>query len=195
MPRHDKLGLISLGLGMLLLAIGYAPIIRHAIGFGAGGSFLNVVLFMAAGLMAGLSGMMLLVRAEASNAIQGDTHLVSEHRVAALCHISALPLWLGVPLGNFMLPYLCWRRVRQQSSFVDRHGIASLNFQLSVTLYQLIAVLLFYLVAGLMMYVLMMSFHILLTFYASWRAWSGREFTYPMSIQFIKHAATGSRPQ
>lgn len=193
--RPDSLGLLSLALGMLLIACGYAPIIRRAMGINEAGSFLSVVLLMVAGLMAGLSGMMLLVRADIAEPVEAKANMPSEHRVAALCHLSAMPLWLGIPLGNFVLPYLCWRRTRRRSSYVDRHGIASLNFQLSITLYQLIAVMLFYLVAGLLMYALLIAVHILLTFYATWRAWSGREYTYPMSIRFITPATSGSRPQ
>lgn len=189
-PRPDTLGVASLGLGMLLVAAGYAPIIRRAFGIEEGISFLSVVLLLAAGLMAGLSGMMLLARSEATDRVEKESRIHSENRYAALCHVGALLIWLGIPLGNFILPYLCWRRVRRRSSFVDRHGMASINFQLSVTLYQLIAVLLFYLIAGLLMLGLVIALHLLLSLYAAWRALSGHEFSYPMSIRFIRPAGT-----
>jgi uncharacterized Tic20 family protein len=189
-PRPDTLGVVSLVLGMLLVAAGYAPVIRRAMGVEEGISFLSVVLLLAAGLMAGLSGMMLLARSEAADRVEKSSEFPSENRYAALCHVGALLIWLGIPLGNFILPYLCWRRVRRQSSFVDRHGISSINFQLSVTLYQLIAVLLFYLIAGLLMMALVMILHLLLSLFAARQALSGREFSYPMSIRFIRPADT-----
>lgn len=189
--RSDILGISFFLLGMFLVATGYAPIIRRVAGLEDGLSFMNVVLLLVAGLMAGLSGMMLLARSAATQQTVANSTFPDERRYAAVCHLGSLLIWFGVPLGNFILPFLSWKRVRYRSSFVNRHGMASVNFQISVTFYFLVAVLLFYLIAGVFLLGLLLIFHLLLTFYASWRAWTGQEFEYPMSIRLIRQTETG----
>ncbi len=55
-----------------------------------------------------------------------------------LCHLSALAMLLGVPLGNLLGPLVVWLVKRDQSSFVDQQGREALNFQISITLYALV---------------------------------------------------------
>ena len=58
---------------------------------------------------------------------------------ATLCHLSALLMLLGVPLGNVVGPLVVWLVKRNQYPFVDDQGKEALNFQLSVTLYWVLA--------------------------------------------------------
>jgi uncharacterized Tic20 family protein len=61
---------------------------------------------------------------------------------AAVCHLCGilgwLPALLGLPLGQLWLPLVTWIGKRGVSRFVDAHGRAALNFQISVTLYGLV---------------------------------------------------------
>ena len=64
---------------------------------------------------------------------------------ATICHLSALLMLLGVPLGNVLGPLAVWLVKRNQHPFVDDQGKEALNFQLSVTLYLVLAgVLIFF---------------------------------------------------
>jgi len=58
---------------------------------------------------------------------------------ATLCHLSALLMLIGVPLGNVVGPLVVWLVKRNQHPFVDDQGKEALNFQLSVTLYWVLA--------------------------------------------------------
>lgn len=51
-----------------------------------------------------------------------------------LCHLTALSGFI-VPFGNVLGPVVIWMMGKSDSQFVDEHGKASLNFQLSLTLY------------------------------------------------------------
>ncbi|MBW4572899.1 DUF4870 domain-containing protein [Hassallia byssoidea VB512170] len=71
---------------------------------------------------------------------------------AMLCHLSALLAWIllilvviiGIPLYlplNVLAPLIIWRVKKTQYTWVDFQGKESLNFQLSLTFYVLILVI------------------------------------------------------
>lgn len=71
---------------------------------------------------------------------------------AMLCHLSAIVAWIllilvviiGIPLYlplNVLAPLIIWRIKKTQYSWVDFQGKESLNFQLSLTFYVLILVI------------------------------------------------------
>ncbi len=71
---------------------------------------------------------------------------------AMLCHLSALVAWIllilvviiGIPLYlplNVLAPLIIWRIKKTQYTWVDFQGKESLNFQLSLTFYVLILVI------------------------------------------------------
>ena len=63
-----------------------------------------------------------------------------ERTWATFCHLAAFTVLLGVPLGLIAGPLVVWLIKRNDSTFVDRHGKAALNFQLSVVVYGIIIV-------------------------------------------------------
>jgi len=65
-----------------------------------------------------------------------------ERTWATFCHLAAFTVLLGVPLGLIAGPLVVWLIKRNDSTFVDRHGKAALNFQLSVVVYGIIIVVL-----------------------------------------------------
>ncbi|MBW4684106.1 MAG: DUF4870 domain-containing protein [Komarekiella atlantica HA4396-MV6] len=73
--------------------------------------------------------------------------------LAMLCHISALLAWLllfflvyiGIPLYlplNLLAPLLIWRFKKAQYPWIDLQGKESLNFQISLTFYTLLVIIL-----------------------------------------------------
>lgn len=116
---------------------------------------------------------------------------------ATFCHVSALLALLGVPLGHLIGPFLVWLLKRNEIPFVEAHGKEALNFQLSMTIYAvgLLVILVIalaeeplrpaaFIVAGLS--VLLFLLDIVLVVVASVRANNGLQYTYPLSIRFIK---------
>jgi hypothetical protein len=72
---------------------------------------------------------------------------------AMWCHLSALawlpPVLLGllgiflpIPLLNIVGPLIVWLTKKEQHPFINAHGKESLNFQISFTIYWVIAVIL-----------------------------------------------------
>ena len=53
---------------------------------------------------------------------------------ATICHLSALLMLLGVPIGNILGPLVIWLVKRREYEFVDDQGKEALNFQITFTL-------------------------------------------------------------
>ena len=64
----------------------------------------------------------------------------NEKNTATLLQLSLLSQYL-IPFGNFIFPLLIWSSKKNESKFVDTHGKQALNFQLSMLLYSLIALI------------------------------------------------------
>ena len=103
-----------------------------------------------------------------------------------LCHLLSLTLLIGVPLGNILGPLIIWLIKRDEDPFVDLCGKESLNFQISMTIYIVIAGILIFFIVGLFIIPALMILNIVYTIIAAIKASKGTSYTYPLSIRFIK---------
>ena len=111
---------------------------------------------------------------------------VGKNTWGMLCHLAALVMLLGVPLGNILGPLIVWLIKKDQYSFVDSQGKESLNFQISMTIYGVIAGFLTIILIGWALLAILVVVNIILVIIASIRANSGRPYRYPITIRFIK---------
>src|SRR5438874_7506319 len=113
-----------------------------------------------------------------------------------LCHVSALSMLLGVPFGNILGPLLIWLLKRGESPAVDAHGKEALNFQISVTLYLLIAsgvtVGLMLVLVGFLLLPLLIAaaiivpvLDLILVIIATVKASNGEAYRYPFTLRLI----------
>ena len=115
-----------------------------------------------------------------------STEVKADHTIGMLCHLLSLTLLLGVPLGNILVPLIVWLIKRDEDQFVDLCGKESLNFQISMTIYMVIAGFLILLFVGLFMIPILMILNIVYTIIAAIKASQGTSYTYPLTIRFIK---------
>tara|TARA_B110000093_G_scaffold10126_1_gene9656 strand:+ start:2639 stop:3058 length:420 start_codon:yes stop_codon:yes gene_type:complete len=115
-----------------------------------------------------------------------STEVKADHTIGMLCHLLSLTLLLGVPLGNILVPLTVWLIKRDEDQFVDLCGKESLNFQISMTIYMVIAGFLILLFVGLFMIPILMILNIVYTIIAAIKASQGTSYTYPLTIRFIK---------
>ncbi|MCG8605384.1 DUF4870 domain-containing protein [bacterium] len=111
---------------------------------------------------------------------------------AMLCHLSALACWLGVPFGNILGPLLVWLIKKDELPIVEEQGKESLNFQISMTIYFVAAIILFVLtlfmgvfVLGIFVLVGLGIAHVVLVIIASVKASNGEDYSYPYSLHFL----------
>lgn len=92
---------------------------------------------------------------------------------------------LGI-IGGFVPSLIVWLVFKDRSEFVDRNMKSALNFQLTMLLAYIVgSILLLFVIGGLVMLaagVLSLIFSIL----AFIKTKDGEDYTYPMTIRFIK---------
>ena len=103
-----------------------------------------------------------------------------------LCHLTALSMFIGVPFGNLIGPLVVWLIKKNDYPLVDQQGKESLNFQLSMTIYSIIAGLLCFIFIGFLLLAVLVIVDLVLVIKASVRASSGQEYCYPFTIRLLK---------
>jgi uncharacterized Tic20 family protein len=104
---------------------------------------------------------------------------------AMLCHIGAFAGYL-IPFGHIIAPLILWLVKKDESSLVDDQGKESLNFQISMTIYAVIAGLLILVVIGIILLIALGIFDLIVVIVAAVKANEGEKYRYPLSIRFIK---------
>ena len=68
--------------------------------------------------------------------------MLTKHQknLAAFIHLSTFSKFF-FPLGNFIVPLILWTMNKDKSDFVDDHGKQAINFQLSLLLYGIAALI------------------------------------------------------
>jgi len=102
-----------------------------------------------------------------------------------LCHLLALCGYIGVPFGWILGPLVMWLIKRDQYSFVNDQGKESLNFQISITIYGLVALLPSLLLVGLPLIALGI-FGVVMVIIATIEANKGVRYRYPLTIRLLK---------
>ena len=103
-----------------------------------------------------------------------------------LCHALALTGLVGIPFGNVLAPLFLWLWKRDGNPDVDQHGKESLNFQLSMTIYAIIAALTVFIFIGFILIPIVVVADLVLVILASLEANKGGFYRYPFTIRFLK---------
>jgi uncharacterized Tic20 family protein len=104
---------------------------------------------------------------------------------ALFCHLGALAGYI-IPFGHIIAPLIIWLIKKDESPLVDDQGKESLNFQISMTIYAIIALLLTLILIGYILFVALMIFDLVMVIVAAVRANSGEKYRYPLCIRLIK---------
>ena len=89
-------------------------------------------------------------------------------------------------LGHIFGPLIVWILKRAEDAEIDAHGKESLNFQLSMLIYDAIAVILCFILIGIPILILLWILNTVFVIVASIKASEGQLYRYPLTIRFIK---------
>ena len=103
-----------------------------------------------------------------------------------LCHAAALAGIFLHALGHFFGPLIVWLVKRGESAEIDEHGKESVNFQISMLIYNAIALLLCLVLIGIPLLIVLWILNTVFVIIASIQASEGKLYRYPISIRFIK---------
>ncbi|WP_422355940.1 DUF4870 domain-containing protein [Roseivirga pacifica] len=100
-------------------------------------------------------------------------------------HIGTL-LGYAVALGNFIVPLIIWLSKKDESEVIAMHAKASLNFQISMATYTIIAGILALVLIGLPFLLVLPIINLICVILATIEADKGKLFKYPFSITFVQ---------
>ena len=120
---------------------------------------------------------------------KSNMNLIDEKRQrtwAMYCHLSALLTFLAIPFANILGPLIIWSWKRSEMPILDEAGKKALNFQLSMTIYALIAGMLCFMFIGFLLLIPIILLEIIFVILATIKTSNGENFQYPISIRFLK---------
>ena len=103
-----------------------------------------------------------------------------------LCHATALAGFFVPWAGHILGPLIVWLAKRSDSPEIDEYGKESLNFQISMLIYNVIAGLLCLVLIGFIILAILHILNLVLVIVASIQASEGKFYRYPMTIRLIK---------
>jgi len=109
----------------------------------------------------------------------------TERNWAMLCHLSAFAGFF-FPFGGIIGPLICWLSRKDESAWVNENGKASMNFQLSMLLYVVLAIPLCFILIGIPIVMFLGILKIICIIIGSIKASKGEYFKYPLAIPFIQ---------
>ncbi|MBN1352032.1 DUF4870 domain-containing protein [candidate division KSB1 bacterium] len=110
---------------------------------------------------------------------------IQERNWAMLSHLAALTGLVGIPFGNIIGPLIVWLIKKDEFPYVDEQAKESLNFQISMTIYSLISMMLIFIIIGIFCFFGLLIANLALVIIATVKANAGEHFHYPFSIKFI----------
>ena len=105
---------------------------------------------------------------------------------AMWCHLAAIVGYLGIPFGNVIGPFVVWMLKRDTDPFVDSQGKESLNFQISLTIYAMVSLLLCLLLIGFILLPVVIVGGLIFTIIGAIKANDGEDYSYPFAMHLIE---------
>jgi len=102
------------------------------------------------------------------------------------CHFLSFAGLIGIPFGNILGPLVLWAIKKDEMPSVNEHGKESINFQISMTIYTIIAGLSILLAIGIVLLPAIIVLNLVLVIIAGVKAANGEFYRYPLTIRFIK---------
>ena len=115
-----------------------------------------------------------------------EIEMKAQRTWATFSHLSALIGLLGIPLGNILGPLVIWIIKKNDMSLVNTEGKKAINFQISMTIYTMIAALLCFFFIGFLFFFPLIIANIILVIVASIKTSNNQPFIYPLTINFIR---------
>jgi uncharacterized protein len=103
-----------------------------------------------------------------------------------LCHATALAGFFVPWAGHILGPLIVWLAKRNDSTEIDENGKESLNFQISMLIYNVIAGVLCLVLIGFVILAILHILNLVLVIVASIQTSEGKFYRYPITIRLIK---------
>ena len=110
---------------------------------------------------------------------------IQERNWAMGCHLIALAGFV-FPFGNIIGPLIFWQIKKDESEFIADQGKESLNFQISIILYSIIAAFLILFIIGIPLLIAILAFDLIMIIIAGLKANEGQRYRYPLTLRLVQ---------
>ena len=110
---------------------------------------------------------------------------MQERQWALICHLSGLCGYI-IPFGNLIVPIIIWSMKKDEMPMVDAHGKEVINFQISFTIWFVIATIFIFILIGIPLLIALLLLQVIFIIIAAIKADNGELYHYPLTIRFIK---------
>ncbi len=108
-----------------------------------------------------------------------------EKNWAMFCHLGAFAVYVIPVVGGVLVPLILWLMKKDEYPLVDIEGKKSINFQISLLIYSVIAALLIIVFIGFFLLILLAVVQIVTVIIAAVKVSRDEPYNYPFSINFI----------
>ncbi len=117
---------------------------------------------------------------QAEQKVRGEQVEISTEarNMAMLCHL------LGI--AGFFAPLVIWLNEKDKHKFVNEHGLAAMNYHISIIIYYIASWMLCFIIVGFFMLIALVIMHIIFVIMGAVKAGKGKPWRYPIAIQFLK---------
>ena len=105
---------------------------------------------------------------------------------AMFCHLAGLAGYVMPLVGNIVAPLILWQLKKDEYPFVDKQGKEAVNFQISMSLYAIISLMMFVVCLGTFLLAAVCIVYLVLLMVAAVKANNGQPYRYPLIIRLIK---------
>ncbi|MCP3900075.1 MAG: DUF4870 domain-containing protein [Desulfobacteraceae bacterium] len=105
---------------------------------------------------------------------------------AMVCHLLGLCTFVGIPFGNIIGPLVVWLIKGKEFDFVDEQGKEALNFQISMTIYGLVAGFLCLFIIGFFLLFALVIADVVFIIIAAMKTNEGESYRYPYIFRLVK---------
>jgi uncharacterized Tic20 family protein len=110
---------------------------------------------------------------------------LTDRQWALFMHLSGLFGFAVIGIGNIVGPLVLWLVKKPESTFLERVGREVLNFQISFSIYMLIASVLIWAFVGFLLAPVVGITWLVLTILGAVKASNGEEYRFPLTIRFL----------
>ena len=111
--------------------------------------------------------------------------IATDHTLETLCHLLGLVVLTPIPFGNVLAPLILWFLKRETNPGVDLHGKEAVNFQISMSIYTVLAALSIFIGIGIVLLPAVIITNLVMIIVAAVKASKGELYRYPLAIRFI----------
>jgi uncharacterized Tic20 family protein len=105
---------------------------------------------------------------------------------AMFCHLAGLAGLIIPVVGNIVTPLVLWQIKKDDFPFVDEQGKEAVNFQISMSIYGVVAAVLIFACVGVVLLPAVYLVDLIFLLIAAVKANDGHHYHYPLTIRFVK---------